>query len=455
MDHPEEDGLSCAAACMQFTIDYKDKAELAAFHPVYTHQIFPGERIPGYHPYSQSTYRLLQQKSPSFQYPATHTLLVRIQMVPDCTSCAVSVFKKAEDQSEIPIHSRKRAREADDDASANIAAMPMDQIVERLRKYLPPINDVCIHENAADIPMTRVSPFPPSNRTSDASFLSKPLGKVLQEYQQVENSFVISLCDGPDCVNYHSAVQKWAWYFIETAEDIDVNDSSWKVLYLFRKHDSTSLPQYSLVGYMTLYSFANPFRRPKPGTILRICQAMVLPHYQRQGHGARLYHAIYNHVVASATLHPIVEVNVEDPAPAFSFLRLLVDYERYLGRTAPWFHPDGTPTLEAQEHTPTTTQQMQRVYEVDQLRRLLLQDQVEREDNLPGKIDTEEEQWKRFRLSVKRRLHQERREELPEDKAEQKRQLEEMYQQVLRQYRKVLRKARIPELKSEHHLSSL
>jgi histone acetyltransferase 1 len=450
MEHPEDDGPSSAASCIQFTIDYNDDTAIAAFQPVYTHQIFPGERIPGYRPYL--TLPLQKEQHPSFQYSTMHELLIRIRMVPSCKTCSVAVFTQLRDRSAPPTHLKKRLREGDEEGDAvstNSAILSLDQIVERLGTYLPPITDILIHENATDIPILTVPSRSESNLPNDATFLSKPFGTVLREYQQGKNAFVISLCDGPDCIDYHSAVQKWAWYFIETAEDVNINDPSWKVLYLFRKHDSSPSPQYSLAGYITLYSFVNPFRKPKPGTILRICQAVVLPHYQRLGHGARLYHAIYDHVVvpgeaATASLLPIVEVNVEDPAPAFSHLRLLVDYERYLGRTAPCFDPDGTPRPEAQEQTPTTTQQLQRVYEIDQLQQLLLSHPAEWEDDPARQVDPQDAPWKRFRLSIKRRLHQEHHEELPEDKTEQKRRLEERYQQVVRQYRKILRKARVP-----------
>jgi histone acetyltransferase 1 len=122
-----------------------------------------------------------------------------------------------------------------------------------------------------------------------------------------------------------------------------------------------------LAGYVTLFHFCSPFRKPIPGTIVRICQALILPPYQRAGHGRQMLATIHRwvrgeYVAAAAaaaattttktpTLLPtslacadadsativaadhfadIVEINVEDPAPAFVALRNRVDFEEFL-----------------------------------------------------------------------------------------------------------------------------
>ncbi|KDQ33945.1 hypothetical protein PLEOSDRAFT_1033752 [Pleurotus ostreatus PC15] len=49
-----------------------------------------------------------------------------------------------------------------------------------------------------------------------------------------------------------------------------------------------------------------------------VLQFVILPPYQRQGHGSELYDAIYNYVLSQPT---ITELTVEDPAEAFEDLR--------------------------------------------------------------------------------------------------------------------------------------
>jgi len=119
--------------------------------------------------------------------------------------------------------------------------------------------------------------------------------------------------------------------------------------------------RYSLVGYFTLFHFNALFHKPEPGWILRICQALVLPPFQGQGHGKRLLQAVYN--MAHQHQHheeddenasgaeqakscnqrdvppKIIQVNVEDPAPAFIALRNYTDWKLVLGRHREWNWP--------------------------------------------------------------------------------------------------------------------
>ena len=122
------------------------------------------------------------------------------------------------------------------------------------------------------------------------------------------------------------------------------------MLYLFREHcdlnimtserhdDAKFSPLgYSFVGFITLFFFYSPFKKPKPGVVLRICQAMILPPYQRAGHGKVMVKVVYDLAQGKYgeiwssdqkdLCHEIVEVNVEDPSPAFVALRNRIDYE--------------------------------------------------------------------------------------------------------------------------------
>jgi GNAT superfamily N-acetyltransferase len=54
---------------------------------------------------------------------------------------------------------------------------------------------------------------------------------------------------------------------------------------------------------------------------LRVSQILILPPYQRKGHGQRLLELVYK---LALDVH-CVEVTIEDPSPAFQFVRDLTD----------------------------------------------------------------------------------------------------------------------------------
>jgi histone acetyltransferase 1 len=275
--------------------------------------------------------------------------------------------------------------------------------------------------------------------------------------------------------------------FIETADDVDVADETagyWKVLYLFQKHAAT---KYSLAGYLTLFHFAAPFRKPVPGTVARICQALLLPPYQRSGHGqvmlqavADLAHGVYTRKLPKELkgyADSLVEVNVEDPAPGFTALRNRVDYLRFLQHHTsedhdddaccqePWIdslrisaisHPPNAEDFlrpltdpqvtEAATRAKITTRQIQIVYEVYQLECLrLLQgqhaaaDEPNGNDNDNDNVNPEDLE-KRYRLAVKKRLNKVHREELGacRNKEEMKAALGKLYDETLQGYRVIL-----------------
>jgi len=94
--------------------------------------------------------------------------------------------------------------------------------------------------------------------------------------------------------------------------------------------------RYSLVGYMTLHHFFSQYKKPTAGTVMRMCQVVVLPPYQRTGHGKVMMYGVhdiaggmYDGILAPCAEQrgDIVEVDVEDPAIEFTSLRDRVDYE--------------------------------------------------------------------------------------------------------------------------------
>lgn len=68
------------------------------------------------------------------------------------------------------------------------------------------------------------------------------------------------------------------------ADAIDLTDDRWEVFYLFEEKTPREVlgekwRPSALAGYFTAFGFRNPVK----GVSLRICQALILPQFQRQG----------------------------------------------------------------------------------------------------------------------------------------------------------------------------
>ena len=299
---------------------------------------------------------------------------IRVQLAPSGRSCAVS--------------SKRRKLE-----TMAETVLSLEQIREHISLALPPITD----------------------STAD-DFLEQPVGDVQKEYSRGSDSFVVSMASGPE--PYHNLVQPLALWFIETADAVELT-SDWKVCYLWKKHGDD---KFSLVGYVTLFHFSSPFRKPRAGTVVRICQVLLLPPYQRQGHGRVLLECVYDYARSTES---IVEVNVEDPAPSFTALRNKVDYELYHERVGLEALTDER--VEAlMNETKLTKRQLVLVHEMNQYRTC-----------------SENNDEKEFRLRVKRRLNREHKEELgglDGDKDAMKALLSKYYEEQVAGYRAIVSK---------------
>jgi histone acetyltransferase 1 len=314
-------------------------------------------------------------------------------------------------------------------------------------------------------------------------YLASPIGKILQEFsvssQKKKNGtssstlddYCMTLVNGTDAnaVAYHNQVQKLALWFIENADESNVasTDSGgfWKVVYLFQKIKGKG---YSLAGYITLFHFHAPFHKPEPGIIVRICQALVLPPYQRQGHGQRLMTCVYD--LAHDNYSDIdddnykddtkiVQINVEDPAPGFVALRNKVDYQ-LVRQHLEWFptkpskigHADFfTPLIEIQAQAASalakiTPRQMHLCHELTKLQAVQQQQQQQQQQGATctsGKtmIQKDDEMEKQFRLLVKKRLNKEHREEMSAlpTKAGKQAFLAKLFDKELKHYELILR----------------
>ena len=242
----------------------------------------------------------------------------------------------------------------DGDSIDETAPMPIEDIIRKISKALPPMSAIKVNDQDQTGLLSLDSSFEAARDVSKV-YLQSPVGKEIYTYVRdikwqggISRSgslelpkFVLSMADGSDegVADFHNKVQSLARWFIESADDIDLTDTSngrWKVVYLFRDHNRTegNVPLLEFVGYATLLAVTSPFRKPKPGTIMRICQVVIRPPYHRAGHGSTMLQQIYKYANSAQGGEQIVEINVEDPALSFQIMRNAVDYGRFVALRA-------------------------------------------------------------------------------------------------------------------------
>ncbi|KAF9654079.1 histone acetyltransferase type B catalytic subunit [Thelephora ganbajun] len=127
--------------------------------------------------------------------------------------------------------------------------------------------------------------------------------------------------------DYHRRMQIFIFLYIEAGSYIVEDESTWEFAVLYEKRKRRGEPgvvTYHFAGYSSLYPFYCFPERIR----LRLSQFVILPPYQRQGHGSALYTAIYQRVLSQ---EHISELTVEDPAEAFEDLRDRNDLKMLLG----------------------------------------------------------------------------------------------------------------------------
>jgi histone acetyltransferase 1 len=481
----DEPQYSSAALCL--TLNFLD----APFRPEFTHQCVENEAFRGHQPLKQvleeAGSNFLQTSSNNSKTEDDDTLLhkshlghssdnknnteldVQITLAPSCRKCQVIIHttqqQQQHQQQQLPQNGddnnrqAKRQKLGDDTTTPSSVTDTVDTNNNgstAAAKHNPPFSNAEIRQSISKA-LPEIFEF-----SWDEDYLSEPVGSVLTEYSVDDNTFVLALANGDDSQSitqdYHAQIQKLAIWFIENADDVNVGNTQsgfWKVLYLFQKHNPS---KYSLVGYITLFHFIAPFHKPTPGVILRICQALVLPPYQGQGHGKRLMQCIYDMIhekyekecyySTQQQQQPIVQVNVEDPAPGFTALRHKVDLQ-WLTDHPEWWPSDRKnkditdPTIfftalseaQAVETSARAKITPQQVHIVNELQKL----QALQHYNDSG--DMKEELEKRFRLLVKKRLNKDHAEDMSEHptKEDKKAYLAKLFEEQYQLYTAILR----------------
>lgn len=179
-----------------------------------------------------------------------------------------------------------------------------------------------------------------------------PPGELIHKYSKKGRNFEVwagSLLD-PRVNQLVNNVQILVLFYIEAGsllnlDEVDWSLDRWRVYFVFEKitPPTPTASSYSFIGYSTtyrFYRFATPRQTSKsvldnfpnveaitPRQLpsrLRISQFLLLPPYQKSGHGSQLYQTIYSEVLADPT---ISELTVEDPSEEFDQLRDSCDWK--------------------------------------------------------------------------------------------------------------------------------
>ena len=235
-------------------------------------------------------------------------------------------------------------------------------------------------------PITQLSDFKAASTTP----ITLP-GKVVYRFEHVVGNctpgkFAIrrmAMTD-PSSRAYFDRLQRFSLMFIDGAELVDLTDHRWSALVAFQTNSTGE--EISVVGFTTLFSFWNPTRITQPRTV-RVCQALVLPPFQKRGIGSRMLELVNQDAEAD---DEVLEVNIEDPCSGFQHMRDVLDVSRCMDRGLILMADATSETLRSK--LKVSPRQAVRCFEILKL------SSVNKEDN---------DRYKSYRLFVKKRLYRE------------------------------------------------
>lgn len=157
-----------------------------------------------------------------------------------------------------------------------------------------------------------------------------PPGTLHSTYSSSGRTYEIwrSSVDGADCQRVLENMQFLVQLYIEGGQAIDLDDEEWsnkrwEVFFLYHRNEKENT--YLFVGYCTLYRYYYFHSLVSGQARVRLSQFIILPPYQREGHGSRFYDAIVRYYLNSSEVR---EITVEDPSEEFGDLRDLQDMIR-------------------------------------------------------------------------------------------------------------------------------
>ncbi|XP_065838985.1 histone acetyltransferase type B catalytic subunit-like isoform X1 [Oscarella lobularis] len=290
-----------------------------------------------------------------------------------------------------------------------------DSVIPKLAEKLP--SGFCTNRDEFIASLAAESSFVPFGRQVN-SYETTTESSPRQIHYEIYQSDTLT----PRLRQFHERLQIFLLWYIDAASYIDVDDEKWRFFFLFEKDLVDGRTSYSIVAYATVYQyFAYPDKiRPRIryvwnehlhleghapvhtiyhrclfGSFLhtfRTSQFLVLPPFQRKGHGARLLQTIYDFYISDDRVR---DITVEDQSDEFSYLRNYVDCCNCLDLKS--FRPDALQAgfddemiAEATEKLKLVKSQTRRVYEILRLRA-----------TNRGDPDA----YRKYRLDVKNRLN--------------------------------------------------
>lgn len=287
-------------------------------------------------------------------------------------------------------------------------------IEETLKKYLPEtvITDETIFYSYL---RNNTSFVPPGNKISSYMFNNS-----------VFEVFMGSIVD-PEIEKIVNNMQIFSLFLIEGASFIDIEDSKWLIFLLYEKQSRNYQDHYCFIGYSTVYLYYWYSREFHDNSRARIAQFVILPPFQRNGHGGRFYDALYTYILSDSKIQ---EITVEDPSDEFQDMRDKQDIIR-LKISGIFNEKEFKPPipylwiLDAQKKSKISLNQFFRCIEIALLERLNIRD---------------EKAYKEYRLQIKQRIYKKNFGNFNQyNKDEILKKLEETYKSIERDYLRIIK----------------
>jgi histone acetyltransferase 1 len=135
--------------------------------------------------------------------------------------------------------------------------------------------------------------------------LRQPPGEKLCGYTRnidgTESAFEVYRCDlrDPLMQAIYTNIETLPLLFIDGGSTIDFDDHRWQIFCSYERYLSHESHAYALVSYASVFRFNTLFRQGVCSTadsaIIRVCQMLVLPPFQKAGHGVKLLKEVYRY----------------------------------------------------------------------------------------------------------------------------------------------------------------
>ncbi|XP_017891786.1 histone acetyltransferase type B catalytic subunit [Ceratina calcarata] len=188
---------------------------------------------------------------------------------------------------------------------------------------------------------------------------------------------------------YHQRLQTFVLWYIDAANFIDVDDDRWHYFNMFEKYQTTNgTVRYATTGFATVYQYYAYPSNTRP----RIAQVLILPPFQNIGLCTHLLQAIYRDYIGRSE---VIDITVEDPSVPLQRIRDYVDAMNCstlssFSRECLLQGFNKAMVVEAREKFKINRKQARRVYELLRLRATDL---------------TNEQEYREYRLNIKKRLN--------------------------------------------------